>query len=57
MGRVVETHAEYYNSRVPKKKRKHTLVDELLDDAQFQQYVLYVLQIFQVVFISLSYIP
>jgi len=29
--------ADFYNSRVPKKERKRTMVDELLADAEFQQ--------------------
>lgn len=29
---------DYYNSRLSKKERKRTLVDELLADAEFQKY-------------------
>ena len=36
-GRVVETAADFYTSRVPKKQRKSTMVEELLADAQFRR--------------------
>lgn len=29
--------ADFYHSRVPKKERKRTMVDELLADAEFQK--------------------
>jgi len=38
MGRIVETPADFYSGRIPKKQRKATLVDELLDDADFRRY-------------------
>lgn len=38
VGKVMDSHLEYYNNRLTKKQRKATLVDELLADAQFQQY-------------------
>ncbi|KAK3928118.1 Deoxynucleotidyltransferase terminal-interacting protein 2 [Frankliniella fusca] len=37
VGRVVESAADFYHSRIPKKDRKKTLVDELLADAEFQK--------------------
>lgn len=36
-GRIVESPADFYHSRVPKKKRKANLVQELLADAEFRQ--------------------
>jgi hypothetical protein len=39
MGKVVETAADFYHARVPKKQRKATIVDELLADAEFRKYV------------------
>jgi len=38
MGRVVETPADFYSGRIPKKQQKSSLVDELLDDADFRRY-------------------
>ncbi|KAG8231628.1 hypothetical protein J437_LFUL011469 [Ladona fulva] len=38
VGRIVETPADFYNSRVPKKERKNTMVEELLADAEFKRY-------------------
>jgi len=38
MGTIVETRADFYSSRIPKKKRKTSLVDELLADAEFRRY-------------------
>ncbi|CAG2180707.1 unnamed protein product [Oppiella nova] len=38
IGTVVESKADYYSSRVPKKDRKRTLVDELLADADFKRF-------------------
>ncbi|XP_034234998.1 deoxynucleotidyltransferase terminal-interacting protein 2-like [Thrips palmi] len=37
VGRIVESAADFYHSRIPKKDRKKTLVDELLADAEFQK--------------------
>ncbi|KAL5011291.1 hypothetical protein ScPMuIL_009842 [Solemya velum] len=37
-GRIVEDPADFYSSRVPKKQRKKTLVDELLADAEFRKF-------------------
>lgn len=37
VGRIVESAADFYHSRIPKKDRKRTLVDELLADAEFQK--------------------
>ncbi|CAD5117464.1 DgyrCDS6232 [Dimorphilus gyrociliatus] len=37
-GKVIESPAEFYSSRVPIKQRKATLVDELLADAEFRKY-------------------
>jgi len=39
MGTIVETKADFYSSRLPKKSRKTSLVDELLADAEFRRYV------------------
>lgn len=38
MGTIVETRADFYSSRIPKKNRKTSLVDELLADAEFRRY-------------------
>nr|SVE74522.1 EOG090X0GO7 [Daphnia barbata] len=38
VGTVVDSHADFYHDRVPKKERKKTLVDELMADADFQRY-------------------
>ncbi|XP_073993573.1 deoxynucleotidyltransferase terminal-interacting protein 2 [Rhodnius prolixus] len=37
IGRVVDSPADFYSSRLPKKSRKKTLVDELLNDAMFKK--------------------
>jgi len=37
-GTVVESKAEFYSSRIPKKQRKQTLAEELLADAKFVDY-------------------
>ncbi|XP_064616059.1 deoxynucleotidyltransferase terminal-interacting protein 2-like [Liolophura sinensis] len=37
-GTVVESKADFYSSRIPKKQRKSTLVDELFADAEFRRY-------------------
>ena len=37
IGTVVEGAHEFYSARVPKHKRKRTMVDELLDDAEFRR--------------------
>lgn len=38
MGTVIESAADFYSSRIPKKQRKKTLVDELLADQEFRSY-------------------
>ncbi|XP_015911902.1 deoxynucleotidyltransferase terminal-interacting protein 2 isoform X2 [Parasteatoda tepidariorum] len=38
VGTFVESPVEFYSSRIPKKQRKQTLVEELLADAEFRQY-------------------
>nr|SVE73899.1 EOG090X0GO7 [Daphnia atkinsoni] len=38
VGTVVDSHADFYHDRVPKKERKKNLVDELMADADFQRY-------------------
>ncbi|XP_046404032.1 deoxynucleotidyltransferase terminal-interacting protein 2 [Ischnura elegans] len=38
VGRIVEGPADFYNSRVPKKQRKQTIVEELMADAEFKRY-------------------
>jgi hypothetical protein len=37
IGTVQDNAADFYHSRIAKKDRKRTLVDELLADAQFQK--------------------
>lgn len=37
MGKVVDSPADFYHNRVPKKERKRTIVEELLADAEFQK--------------------
>ncbi|XP_052790177.1 deoxynucleotidyltransferase terminal-interacting protein 2-like [Mya arenaria] len=37
-GRVVEDPTDFYSSRIPKRQRKSTIVEELLADSQFRQY-------------------
>jgi hypothetical protein len=38
IGKVIDSPTEFYSSRVPKKLRKRTLVDELLADQEFKKY-------------------
>nr|CAG4645896.1 EOG090X0GO7 [Lynceus sp. MCZ IZ 141354] len=38
IGKVLDSPADFYHSRVPIKERKKTLVEELMADAEFQQY-------------------
>nr|CAG4637448.1 EOG090X0GO7 [Ceriodaphnia reticulata]SVE73270.1 EOG090X0GO7 [Ceriodaphnia reticulata] len=38
VGTVVDSHADFYHDRVPRKERKKTLVDELMANADFQRY-------------------
>ncbi|XP_074654043.1 uncharacterized protein LOC141908105 [Tubulanus polymorphus] len=38
MGEVVETAADFYHARIPKKQRKATVVEELLADAEFRKF-------------------
>lgn len=38
LGTVVESSADFYHSRVPKKQRKSNMVEELLADAEFRKY-------------------
>jgi hypothetical protein len=37
VGTVIEGPGEYYSSRIPKKDRKKTLVEELLADDKFKK--------------------
>ncbi|XP_047230726.1 deoxynucleotidyltransferase terminal-interacting protein 2 isoform X1 [Girardinichthys multiradiatus] len=37
VGTVVDSPADFYHSRIPKKERKRTMVEELLNDAEFRQ--------------------
>ncbi|XP_026200595.1 deoxynucleotidyltransferase terminal-interacting protein 2 [Anabas testudineus] len=37
IGTVVDSAVDFYHSRVPKKERKRTMVEELLHDAEFRQ--------------------
>lgn len=34
---MVDNAADFYHSRIPKKERKRTIVEELLADAEFRQ--------------------
>ncbi|XP_076346786.1 deoxynucleotidyltransferase terminal-interacting protein 2 [Tachypleus tridentatus] len=38
IGTIVESPADFYHSRVPKKEHKRTIVEELLADAEFKKY-------------------
>ncbi|GFS72975.1 deoxynucleotidyltransferase terminal-interacting protein 2 [Nephila pilipes] len=38
VGTIVESPVDFYSSRIPKKQRKQTLVDELMADTEFRQY-------------------
>lgn len=38
IGKVVDAPLDYYNSRLTKKERKRTIVDELMADAEFAKY-------------------
>lgn len=38
IGKVVDTPLDFYNSRLTKKERKKTIVDELIADAEFAKY-------------------
>lgn len=38
VGTVIESPAEFYSARIPKKQRKKTLVDELLSDVEYRKY-------------------
>ncbi|XP_067250687.1 deoxynucleotidyltransferase terminal-interacting protein 2 [Chanodichthys erythropterus] len=38
VGTVVDSPVDFYNSRIPKKQRKRTIVEELLADAEFRSY-------------------
>ncbi|XP_078264388.1 deoxynucleotidyltransferase terminal-interacting protein 2 isoform X2 [Rhinoraja longicauda] len=38
VGKIIENPADFYHSRVPKKQRKQTMVEELLADAEFRRY-------------------
>lgn len=38
VGTVVDSPADFYHARVPKKDRKQTMVEELLADAEFRRY-------------------
>ncbi|XP_077506973.1 deoxynucleotidyltransferase terminal-interacting protein 2 [Amblyomma americanum] len=38
MGTVMDSAADFYHARVPKKDRKQTMVDELLADAEFRRF-------------------
>lgn len=37
-GTIVDNPADFYHSRIPKKQRKKTIVEELLADAEFRRY-------------------
>lgn len=38
IGKVVDSHLDYYSGRVTKKERKKTIVDELMVDAEFSKF-------------------
>lgn len=38
VGRVVADSADFYSSRIPRRQRKQTLVDELLSNEEFKHY-------------------
>lgn len=38
VGRIVADSADFYSSRIPRRQRKQTLVDELLADEEFRRY-------------------
>lgn len=38
MGKVVESSADFYHARIPKKQRKATLLDEVMADADLKRY-------------------
>ncbi|KAE8589997.1 hypothetical protein XENTR_v10017896 [Xenopus tropicalis] len=38
VGTVVDTPLDFYHSRIPKKQRKRTIVEELLADSEFRRY-------------------
>ncbi|XP_030311366.1 deoxynucleotidyltransferase terminal-interacting protein 2 isoform X2 [Calypte anna] len=38
VGTVVDSPIDFYHSRIPKKQRKRTIVDELLADSEFRRY-------------------
>nr|XP_009684304.1 PREDICTED: deoxynucleotidyltransferase terminal-interacting protein 2 [Struthio camelus australis] len=38
IGTVVDSPIDFYNSRIPKKQRKRTIVEELLADSEFRRY-------------------
>lgn len=38
VGTIVDNPADFYHSRIPKKQRKRTIVDELLADSEFRRY-------------------
>uniref|UniRef100_A0AAY4BUJ2 Fcf2 pre-rRNA processing C-terminal domain-containing protein n=1 Tax=Denticeps clupeoides TaxID=299321 RepID=A0AAY4BUJ2_9TELE len=38
VGTVVDSPVDFYHSRIPKKQRKRTIVEELLADAEFRSY-------------------
>lgn len=37
MGQVVDHAVDFYSSRVPKKQRKQTILEELIEDAQVKK--------------------
>lgn len=37
MGKVLDSPVDFCHNRVPKKQRKSTIVEELLEDAEFQK--------------------
>ncbi|XP_015680412.1 deoxynucleotidyltransferase terminal-interacting protein 2 isoform X3 [Protobothrops mucrosquamatus] len=38
VGTIVDSPADFYHARIPKKERKKTIVDELLTDSEFRRY-------------------
>jgi hypothetical protein len=37
VGTIVDNPADFYHSRIPKKQRKKTIVEELLADSEFRR--------------------
>lgn len=40
VGTVLDSPADFYHARIPKKERKKTIVEELLADSEFRRYLI-----------------